>query len=81
MKDNNLMGTPFDYSERKINVFIELISKDIAKSVIKKVICIENKDIIEMKYGLQITLSKQQIPDVVRALSKENVAIYGIIQK
>lgn len=75
----DVKGTPFDYGDDKIDVYFEVADKNSTKKILENLDFINN--IKEMDYGFQLNITIQQIPEVIRYLSEENVAIYSVIQK
>jgi hypothetical protein len=78
-KLKNIKGTPFDYSDDKIKVYFEVADK---QNTIK---LLENLDFIEkieeLTYGFEVNIAIQQIPDIIRYLERDNIAIYALIPK
>lgn len=77
MNFKDVKGTPFDYGDDKIDVYFEVADKKSTKLILEKLDFIDN--IKELDYGFELNISIQQIPEVVRYLSDENVAIYAVI--
>ncbi|MBZ2175285.1 hypothetical protein K8M07_08445 [Schnuerera sp. xch1] len=73
-----------DYSEEKYKIFFMIGGMDIPEVKNRLIDMLHNCDIIEpddlyLKYnGIELYISIQQIPVIVKLLSKENFSIYGI---
>ncbi|WP_282014221.1 hypothetical protein [Marinifilum flexuosum] len=78
----NIQNTPLDYSDNRIWVYFELGgSKDIASDyILSQLDFISQEQITKVKYGFNLFICNQQIPEVVRILEKENQAIYQVIR-
>lgn len=68
MELKNNHGTPFDYSDNKIVVYFEVADKLNTKKVFVKLNFIN--EIKELKYGLEIEIATQQIPEVIQNLAE-----------
>ena len=82
-KIKKYQNTPLDYTENNIWVYFELGGKQGLKpKYILKIIdfILDEKQIIEVKYGFNIFIDNQQIPEIVRILEQENIAIYQIVR-
>lgn len=79
MELKNNHGTPFDYSDKKIAIYFEVADKLNTKKVFVKLNFIN--EIKELKYGLEIEIAIQQIPEVLRNLVEQNIAVYSVIQR
>jgi len=78
--------SPQDYSNEKRKVFFVLGGMSIAK-VENKVVDLllqegkmDYKDIVLKYNGVELNVKTQDIPNVVKLLSKENISIYSIFQ-
>ncbi|NLV89272.1 MAG: hypothetical protein GX021_07930 [Tissierellia bacterium] len=78
--------SPQDYSNEKRKVFFVLGGMNIAK-VENKVVDLllqegkmDYKDIVLKYNGVELNVKTQDIPNVVKLLSKENISIYSIFQ-
>lgn len=88
MNDTLLISklSPQDYSNEKRKVFFVLGGMNIAK-VENKVVDLllqegkmDYKDIVLKYNGVELNVKTQDIPNVVKLLSKENISIYSIFQ-
>jgi hypothetical protein len=77
---------PQDYTEEKKKVFFSIGGMNIT-SIENKIIDILNKsDIIEssdlvLKYnGIELNITTQKIPQVIKLLSQDNIDIYNVFQ-
>lgn len=77
---------PQDYTEEKKKVFFSLGEMNITK-VEDKIIDILSKsglvglnDLVLKYNGIELNITTQQIPTVVKLLSSENISIYNIYQ-
>lgn len=79
--NENIKGTPLDYSDTKVSVYFEI--GGIKLREIRQVI--ENIDLIDTiqysEYGLEVMIPIQIIPEIVLQLTKEEIAIYAINRK
>ena len=69
--------TPLNYTDEKIWIYFELGSKDCIDTdyMLKKIDFIHKEDLREKEFGFDLLIAYQQIPEVVRILSKENQSI------
>lgn len=72
-------GTPFDYSEDTVPVYFEIADKQSTKEIMEDMCFIDN--IKDLQYGFEVKIARQQIPEVIRSLSENNIAIYAVIPK
>lgn len=79
MKLKDVKGTPFDYSDDKIKVYFKVASMKKTKEIFESIDFID--EIEEVDHGFELNIAIQQIPEVIRNLSLENIAIYGVIPK
>ncbi|ABN07871.1 transcriptional regulator, TetR family [Methanocorpusculum labreanum Z] len=75
--DNPLGEKPADYSDAKISVSFTVGDQQSAKEIVKGLGFAG--EITEIKNGFVVLIAAQQIPEIVRALDKENIAVYGIV--
>ncbi|WP_320174763.1 hypothetical protein [Maridesulfovibrio sp.] len=68
--------TPFDYSDSKRLVYFEFADKTGARETLEGLCFIDG--IEELKYGFNLMIAMQQIPEVIRCLTNENIAIYTV---
>ncbi|PKH87743.1 hypothetical protein [Colwellia sp. Bg11-28] len=76
------IGTPRDYSEDMYKVYFELgewegRALDILSSFVGEY---HSKQILHLEFGYEVAMPIQCIPDVVKLLSKNNIAIYQIVR-
>ncbi|MDR7857681.1 hypothetical protein [Tissierella sp.] len=77
---------PQDYTEEKKKIFFSLGGMNIPKVENKIIDALHNSGIIGLndlvlKYnGIELNITTQQIPNVVKLLCKENISIYSIYQ-
>ncbi|MEC3884971.1 hypothetical protein VKA52_14640 [Halobacillus sp. HZG1] len=71
-----LETTPFDYSDKKFSVYFEVADKKSTLEVFKKIAFIDK--IEHLQYGFKVNIARQQIPEIVRYLSQESIAIYAV---
>ncbi|HEX5351037.1 MAG TPA: hypothetical protein VFW58_05385 [Trichococcus sp.] len=74
--DNN-RGTPFDYSGSKIAVYFEVADIKGVKEIINNIGFID--EIEYLKYGFEVRIAIQQIPEIIRYFTQSNIAIYAAI--
>lgn len=77
---------PQDYTEEKKKIFFSLGGMNVTK-IENKIIDILNKsglvglnDLVLKYNGIELNITTQQIPSVVKLLSTENISIYSIYQ-
>lgn len=77
---NHFMGiNPYDYSSEKIKVCFIIADKENARTVLLNTGIIF--DTFEVEFGIVVELAVQQIPEVIRNLLSEKIAIYAVIPK
>lgn len=79
MNLGHVKGTPFDYSNDKVTVYFEIADKQSTKEIMEDISFIDN--IKDLKYGFEVKIAMQQIPEVIHFLSQNNIAIYAVIPK
>ncbi|WP_019229327.1 hypothetical protein [Sedimentibacter sp. B4] len=79
MNLEHVKGTPFDYSDDKVTIYFEIADKQSAKEIMNDISFIDN--IEDLEYGFEVKIAIQQIPEVIRYLSQNNIAIYAVIPK
>ncbi len=79
MSFEKVKGTPFDYSNDKVHVYFEVADKIQAKIRMESISYIN--EIEELEHGFSIKIAIQQIPEVVRYLTYENIAIYAVVPR
>lgn len=77
---------PQDYTDEKKKIFFSLGGMNIP-TIENKIIDILNKsklvgynDIVLKYNGIELNITTQQIPNIVKLLCKENISIYSIYQ-
>lgn len=78
---DQIKNTYLDYSDEKKWVYFEVPDKERGFKVLMTIKpIIERECIKEVKYGLELFICNQLIPEVVRSFSNENMAIYRVIR-
>lgn len=71
------IGSPKEYSEGLYLVYIELYkTNDVFREIISKHCTITT----ELEFGYLCEVNMQSIPEIIRALSLENHAVYQIVR-
>lgn len=77
---------PQDYTEEKKKIFFSLGGMNITKvenkiiDILKKSGLVGVNDLVLKYNGIELNITTQQIPSVVKLLSLENISIYNIYQ-
>lgn len=77
---------PQDYTDEKKKIFFSLGGMNITKIENKIIDVLTGSDILSLndlilKYnGIELNITTQQIPNVVKLLCKENISIYSIYE-
>lgn len=77
---------PQDYTEEKKKIFFSIGGMNITSIENKIIDILNNNDIIEsnelvLKYnGIELDIHTQQIPQVIKLLSQDNINIYNVFQ-
>lgn len=77
---------PQDYTEEKKKIFFSLGGMNIPKIENKILDVLHNSGIVEtkdlvLKYnGIELNITTQQIPSIIKLLCKENISIYSVYQ-
>lgn len=77
---------PQDYTDEKKKIFFSLGGMNIPAieskiiDILKKSKLVELSDIVLKYNGIELNITTQQIPNIVRHLCKENISIYSIYQ-
>ena len=76
------IGTPLDYTDDLYRVYFELMDVDgKAGEIITGFLGAEQIDsIMKLDYGYEVELPIQSVPDIVRELSRHNIAIYQVVR-
>lgn len=78
--------SPQDYSNEKRKIFFVLGGMNISKvenrvvDILQKDGKMDLKDIVFKYNGIELNISIQEIPNIVKLLCKENISIYSIFQ-
>jgi hypothetical protein len=79
MNSKQVKGTPLDYSEDKIVVYLEVVNKIGMRAAMEH---IHFADIIEeLESGFSMEMAIQQIPELIKCLVQENIAIYAVVRE
>jgi hypothetical protein len=80
--DNPNTGTPLDYSNDLYLVYFEVMD---AEGFISVLVSFLGQNILKsckrFPYGYEVDIPIQCIPDIVRLLSAENIAVYQIVRR
>lgn len=77
---------PQDYTEEKKKIFFSLGGMNLAPvenkliDILNKSGIVEPNDIVLKYNGVELNITTQQIPSIVRLLCKEGIAIYSIYE-
>lgn len=76
------IGTPKDYTSDMYKVYFELAEyKDIALNILKDFLGEDRENsIVTLAHGYELELPNQCIPDIVRLLCEQDIAIYQIVR-
>ena len=77
MSKEKVKCTPLDYSDSTLEVYFEVADKPLSFETLGKLDYIG--EVLETELGFKVRICIQQIPDVVLAFSKMNIAIYGVL--
>lgn len=75
-----------DYTEEKKKVFFSIGGMDISAienkiiDILKKSGIIESDDLILKYNGIELNISTQNIPQVIKLLSQDDIKIYSVFQ-
>jgi len=80
--DTLAQGTPLDYSSAMYRVYFEIGEhQGIAKHAIEAYLGPESsKNITVLPYGYECELAIQCVPDIVRELAQQNIAVYQVVR-
>lgn len=74
------IGTPHDYTQDVYRVYFEVTDPNgIAGKIIADFVGDENA-ILALAHGYELELPIQCVPEIVRLLSAENIAIYQVVR-
>ena len=75
-------GTPLDYSEQLYRLYFEIPDNDgTAERILREFLGSEHsKRLLRLTHGFEFEMPIQCVPDLVRLLTKENIAIYQIVR-
>lgn len=77
---------PQDYTEEKKKIFFSLGGMNVTKienkiiDILRKSGLVGLNDLVLKYNGIELNITTQQIPSVVKLLSTENISIYSIYQ-
>jgi nucleoside-triphosphatase THEP1 len=75
----SIENTPKDYTDRKYRVYFEVM--DIEEKVKKILASYSSTPLSEKPYGYEATVAMQMIPEIIRKVAAENIAIYQVIRE
>ena len=80
--DSSFSGTPRDYSDDLHRVYFEVGEHEgIAGRVIADYLGpLRSQSLVTLPHGYECDLPVQAVPDVVRALSRENIGVYQVVR-
>ena len=80
--ETSKLGTPKDYTEDMYRFYFEVGEyENAAKKIIHNFLGPErSQSMISLPYGYEIELPIQCVPDLIKQLVKENIAIYQVIR-
>lgn len=75
-------GTPLDYSEALYRVYFEVVDPcGDAKKIIADFVGPENAEkMVVLPHGYETISAIQNVPEIVRLLSKANIAVYQAVR-
>lgn len=77
---------PQDYTEEKKKIFFSLGGMNVTKienkiiDILRKSGLVGLNDLVLKYNGIELNITTQQIPNIVKLLSAENISIYSIYQ-
>lgn len=76
------MGTPLDYTPEVYRVYLELLDeRGVAKKIIADFVgSTRAAAIVSLAHGYETELPIQCIPEIVRLLVGENIAVYQVVR-
>jgi hypothetical protein len=76
------IGTPLDYTSDIYKVYFEVSDSDnVVHQILSEFVgSARKKNIVRLSHGYEIELPIQCVPDVVRLISLQNIAIYQVIR-
>ncbi len=76
------MGTPKDYTNDLYRVYFEVVdTSGIARKVIDDFLGAERTSgVVALAHGYEVELPIQCVPEIVRLLSAENIAVYQVVR-
>lgn len=91
MSQADLTGTPSDYTNDLYRVYFEIGDHEsFGGGVIERFLATRGRDIPTLSlhsgslhrvpYGYELNIPMQLIPEIVRELSRENVAVYQVVR-
>lgn len=76
------LGTPLDYTNDVYRVYFEVRDQDhVVKKIISDYIGEERASkIVTLTHGYETELPIQAVPDIIRLLTAENIAVYQVLR-
>ena len=76
------IGTPLDYTEDLYRFYFEIIDTNgVAERALNSFLGSEHaKRLHRLRHGFEMDLPIQSVPDLIRSLSGENIAIYQVVR-
>jgi len=76
------IGTPLDYTEDLYRFYLEVRDID---GTVEKLLCdflgtAQAEQLQRLTHGFELSLPIQCVPDIIRLLTHENVAVYQIVR-
>ena len=80
--DRSTYGTPLDYSSHVYRVYFEVSEhQGMARKVIEAYLGPErSENLTLLPYGYECEVAIQCVPDIVRELAKQNIAVYQVVR-
>ena len=80
--ETNEIGTPLDYTEDLYKFYLEVRDMDgkVERLLRDFLGTTQAEQLQRLPHGFELTLPIQCVPDIVRLLTRENVAIYQIVR-
>jgi hypothetical protein len=91
MHASDVTGTPSDYSDTLYRIYVEIADHgDFGKRVIERFLSTRGRDIPGLQFeadglqriadGYELHLPIQLVPELVRELGRENVAVHQVVR-
>jgi hypothetical protein len=80
--ETSAIGTPLGYTEHLYRIYLETRDADgAAERALKGFLGTERaRRLVRLTHGFELELPIQCVPDVIRLLARENVAIYQVVR-